>query len=837
MKTKFFSKVLVPLLIIVLTLTAFAEAETGSAEETRWPLEIACDEGELTVYQPQLDSLEKNTISARSAVSVKLAGENEPVFGAVWLTSRLSTDRETRIAELDNIKIQQVRFPEADEEKQKVLTLIVEQKLPDEKIEISLSRIHAMLELAKKEEAVSKDFITTPPEIIFEDSPAVLVSIDGEPRLKQVKGKKLMRVANSGYNIFLDTETKKYYLGSGENWASSSEIMRGWKTVSDIPEAIKEYEKENKDETGKKETAEELVAKGDAPPKIIVATNVAELIVVEGEPEFSPIRGTDLLYVENTEANVFMDINSQKIYLLLSGRWFVSDGTKGPWEYVPSDKLPGDFSKIPPGSAKGNVLAHVAGTEEAKDAVLDSYIPQTAAVNRNDTNLVVAFDGEPEFKEIEGTEMKYAANSPNQVIQVDNYYYVCKDGIWYVTDKLITTAGAAVAGVLETAGNIVDTALNLTVGTVWRVCDYVPPVIYTIPPSCPVYPVTYCRVYEYTPDVVYVGYTPGYLGSYRYGGCIVYGTGYRYVPWCGTYYWPRPCTFGLSLFYNTRSGWSFGFGYGGWYGWGNYAWGCGGWYGYNRYGYGRYWDSYGGYYRGNYGRNPYARHRGYYKHEQNIYKRREHRIGSHVRERRGDALRRGEKIAGETRRRGEKKITEERRRLDPVKKPTDLSKRRIEPIKKSTDLSKRRIEPIKKPTDLSKRRIEPVEKPVTRVKEPVRHIEPVKRNNVITDRNGNIYRKNLDGWQKREKNGWHTTPINTKTPVPKYRELNNQYKARQRGAVNTRRYQQSTRHIAPQSRMTSPRVAPRTIYNSAPRVAPQTIQRSATRPAPVHRRR
>jgi len=475
MKALNLNTVLVSSLIIVLTLNSSAAAQTDSDAEMSWPLEYISEEGILTIYQPQLDSLEKNTINARSAVSVKLSEESEPIFGAVWFTSRLLTDREKRMAVLENIKVKQVRFPEADDDKLKILTSIVEKSLPSQNIEISLDRIHAMLELAKKEEAVSKEFILTPPEIIFATSPTVLVSIDGTPRLKQVKGKKLMQVINTAYTILLDTETKKYYLGSGENWMSSTEIMGTWSPAAEIPDAIKNFDE------GEKETAEELVARDGADPKVIIVTNTAELVVIEGESEFIPIRGTDLLYVENTEANVFMDINSQKIYLLLSGRWYTSIGTKGPWEYVSSDKLPADFSKIPPGSVKGDVLAQVTGTEEARDAVLDSYIPQTAAINRNDTNLVVAFDGEPEFEGIEGTEMEYAANSPDQVIHVDNNYYVCKDGIWYVTDKLLTTAGNAVSDVVETAGNITETALNLTFGTIWRVCDVVPPVIYTIP--------------------------------------------------------------------------------------------------------------------------------------------------------------------------------------------------------------------------------------------------------------------------------------------------------------------------------------------------------------------
>ena len=42
----------------------------------------------------------------------------------------------------------------------------------------------------------------------------------------------------------------------------------------------------------------------------------------------------------------------------------------------------------------------------------------------------------------------------------------------------------------------------------------VPAVIYSIPPSSPVHYVTYVRVYDWTPQVVYVGYTPGYYGTY-----------------------------------------------------------------------------------------------------------------------------------------------------------------------------------------------------------------------------------------------------------------------------------------------------------------------------------
>jgi len=241
MKKSIYQSILVSSLIIVLSMNSFAAEGAGENGGQQWPKERSTDGGNLTVYQPQLDSLEKNSVSARAAVSVKLTGEKEPIFGAVWLTSRLSTDRGTRIATLENIKVERVKFPDDYKDKIKSLTSVIEQGILNKNIEISLDRLNAMLEFAKKEEAVSKDFIMKPPEIIFSTNPAVLVSIDGKPKLQPVEGKKLMRVINSSYTILLDTETKKYYLGSGENWVSASDILGDWTPTTEIPDDVKNF--------------------------------------------------------------------------------------------------------------------------------------------------------------------------------------------------------------------------------------------------------------------------------------------------------------------------------------------------------------------------------------------------------------------------------------------------------------------------------------------------------------------------------------------------------------------------------------------------------------------
>ncbi len=67
-----------------------------------------------------------------------------------------------------------------------------------------------------------------------------------------------------------------------------------------------------------------------------------------------------------------------------------------------------------------------------------------------------------------------------------------------------------------------------------------PDAVYQIPPSNPLYNVTYVRVYAAEPDAVYEGYTPGYVGNYIDGPTVVYGTGYNYAGWSGADYYPYP---------------------------------------------------------------------------------------------------------------------------------------------------------------------------------------------------------------------------------------------------------------------------------------------------------
>ncbi len=516
-----------------------------------WPRAIEVPEGRVVIYQPQPESFDGHLIAARFALSVTLAGSQEPVFGVAWVEARVETDRDTRIVNVVEFSVNRVRFPNSTEDQENRLAQLLEAQIPRWELEFSLDRLLASLDELEESRSASEGLNNAPPTVLFSSDPTVLVMIDGEPILQAVEGASLMRVVNTPFTMLLASGT--YYLYAGEdNWYVSGAIDGDWRVTENVPSAVSALAPPPPEDS-----VEDSVAVTGAPPRIVVATEPTELIVSEGAPEYTPLSGTDLLYVSNSESDVLLDIQSQRYYIVLSGRWYSAESLDGAWAHVAPDALPETMAAIPPDSEMGHLLLSVPGTLEAQEALLDHQIPQTSAIRRDEATLEVEYDGAPQFERIEDTQMAYAINTNASVIRVDGRYYACSEGVWFVSD--------------DAEGP-------------WRVADSVPDDIYDMPADVPVYNVKYVYVFDSTPDVVYVGYYPGYSYSFVYGGTIVYGTGYYYQPWYGSVYYPYHSTWGFHVRYNPWYGWSYGFSYSTGpftfaIGWGGYHPHYGGWWG------------------------------------------------------------------------------------------------------------------------------------------------------------------------------------------------------------------------------------------------------------------
>ena len=246
---------------------------------------------------------------------------------------------------------------------------------------------------------------------------------------------------NSQSTILHDPEKNEYYLNVMDGWLQAPDLVAGpWTYASKIPDDMKEITK------GIQERQQAKAAEGTAAPslkqakkegkipEIYLSMAPAELLVTEGAPQFELIPDTELEYVKNTTGNIFKNVASLDYYILIAGRWFRSKSLEsGPWEFVEGQNLPEKFAHIPENSPKAGVLVSVPGTGPAKEALIANAIPQTATITRSQAQLEVEYDGEPQFKNIEGTNLQYAVNTATPVIRVDDKnYYAVANAVWFV---------------------------------------------------------------------------------------------------------------------------------------------------------------------------------------------------------------------------------------------------------------------------------------------------------------------------------------------------------------------------------------------------------------------
>ena len=533
--------------ILAAILLISAPLALAQATDVGWPREVKGKDGSaITVYQPQLERWESNQLSGRAAVSVAKPGEKDPRFGVIELAANTDIDKSSDTVMLSNVRIAKGSFPGTSPQESDAYLATLRAALPTRGWPVSAQALQANLAAAQaRSRQKALPLKNDPPQVLFRTVPSYLILVDGDPALRPAKGApELMRAINSTALILQDPAASTFYLWAFGRWWETKSITGDWTaapapppTLDKVREAsAKEFEPHDaKDAEGKPRFDPGVT------PQIVVATRPTELLQSKGEPQLSPIPGTQLLYMANSSNDIFMELGGQAYYVPISGRWFTAKALTGPWTYVPGKSLPADFAKIPPDHPAGDVLASVPGTPQASEAAIANQIPQTARVQRDVEPSQVKYDGEPQWKEIEGTPLSYAVNTGAAVIRVDSRtYYLVQNGVWFV------------------AGGPIGT---------WAVATTVPAVIYTIPPSSPLHYVTYVRVYSSTATTVLVGYTPGYYGTVMSSdGGVVYGTGYVYPPYIGSVWYPYPPSYGYGFYFSVGFFWGFGWGHPPYYG-------------------------------------------------------------------------------------------------------------------------------------------------------------------------------------------------------------------------------------------------------------------------------
>jgi len=485
----------------------------------------------MLMYQPQIASwTNQKQMVLYSAVSYTPKGATKNSLGTIKAEVDTSVSLEERLVNFTNLKVTEANFPNLQKDQLRELTTEIDRAIPKSQRIIALDRVLANLDKSKIIPRDVQGLKADPPNIFFSKSPAILVNFDGDPIWSPIKDNDLKFAVNTNWDVFQHEASKTFYLRNFESWLTASDLKGPWKAASKLPASFSKLPAdENWKEVKANVPGKPLTG---ALPAVNVSTQPGELILLRGEPNYLLVQGTKLLWVSNTDSDVFRLGKGGPVYFLVAGRWFSAPDFTGPWTFA-TPNLPEDFKKIPPEHARSRVLASVPGTSQAVEAVLLAQVPETARVNKKELKAPdVVYQGDPQFAPIETTTMQRAVNTDKDIVKVGDLYYMCFQGVWFVST---TPQGP------------------------WQVSTDIPKDIYTIPTSSPVHNVTYVTVEDNSDDWATFAVVAGYTGMMVGWGCAVWGSGWYYPPYIGyggfyPVYYPRFPTYGYSAWYNPWTG-------------------------------------------------------------------------------------------------------------------------------------------------------------------------------------------------------------------------------------------------------------------------------------------
>src|SRR5438552_261695 len=454
------------------------------------------------------------------------------VVGVVEMKGNTDIDNVAKVAVITNPQVTGTYFPSLDQATKEKMEQLFKSFVPST-VSISLHRLIASV--PKQEAPAGVQLNNEPPKIFVGYRPSILLSVDGEPSLSEVPNTNLKFVVNTQWPLFFDNTNSSYYLAVGQQWLTTNNLDGQWSPTKKLPQEMSKVA-QDKQWSDLKKMIPPPAKSGGATPAVFYSDKPSEVILFDGQPVYAQIPDTQLEYATNTNSVVFVFTPTQQFYYLTAGRWFSAMDLQGPWTYATPD-LPADFAKIPLNSPASAILASVPGTDEAKDAVLLAQVPTTITVKPAEAQakVKVEYGGDPKFEPIKGTSMTYATNTQDKVIKVGDVYYLCLQGVWF---------------------------MSANAQGPWTTAKSVPQEIYTIPPSSPVYNVTYVTQTTNSDGTVQFSYTAGYLGAFVLGAAtgaiIANGSGYWWPPYTYGGYYPYAATYGGAYWgtahYNSATG-------------------------------------------------------------------------------------------------------------------------------------------------------------------------------------------------------------------------------------------------------------------------------------------
>ena len=295
------------------------------AADRGWPRGYALpSEAQIVLYQPQIASWENQKhLVAFAALSHITKGEQKPALGTIKFETDTEVSVEQRLVKFSKIKIVETNFQTLSKEQTQEIVTELEKNIPEQDRIITLDRVLAYIDKSTINPKNVDGLKSDPPRIFLTQTPSILVNFDGQPIWSPIKDNELKFAVNTNWDIFQHAPTGLYYLRYDSVWLRATDLQGYWSNAGKLPDS---FNKIPNDDNWKDVHANLPGTKAKQLPKVYVTTDPTELIVIEGEPKYVPVPNTGLLWISNSENDLFRLGKDGPLFYLVAGRWFQAPG-------------------------------------------------------------------------------------------------------------------------------------------------------------------------------------------------------------------------------------------------------------------------------------------------------------------------------------------------------------------------------------------------------------------------------------------------------------------------------------------------------------------------------
>jgi hypothetical protein len=197
-------RIVIASVALAMSLSSHASPARAASDDGGWPRSYqTTSRAHITLYQPQVASWpDQKHMTLHAAVAYLSPGAQHPTLGSIEIESDTKVALDERLVNFSEFKITEASFPRLQRDAATTIagelvgTILREQRV------IGLDRVMASVNTSEISPKNVDGLKADPPQVFVNDTPAVLVNLDGDPIWSPIAQNNLRVAVNTNWAAF-----------------------------------------------------------------------------------------------------------------------------------------------------------------------------------------------------------------------------------------------------------------------------------------------------------------------------------------------------------------------------------------------------------------------------------------------------------------------------------------------------------------------------------------------------------------------------------------------------------------------------------------------------------